>query len=733
MKQIITIILLVFSTTTFAQSLTGRLIDKADGSPLVGANIYWQNSTTGTFTNNDGTFEIPFVPERNELIINYIGYENDTLSIAEGENNLLFEMGADEGSTFSEVVISTQRTGTYTTNDPTKIEVITEGELAKAACCDLAGCFETQASVQPVTTNAVTNAKELRILGLSGVYNQLLFDGLPMIQGLGYTYGVSSYPGTLVNRIYIAKGANSILQGFEGMSGQINVIPKQPQNTDGILLNAFANSNGVHQLNANYTHKSEQGWTSFTSAHISRPGFRRDVNDDNFLDFPLVERQAIYHKIQTKSVTEGLFSEVGLRYWHETRTGGEKNFDKKIHKGSSEVYGQHIAISQPEIYTKTGYILSDKQQVKFIGAAFFHQQNSYFGIIPYTGLQQFAYANLQYEHEYGDEGEHNVKAGLSYRHSNIKETIDEAAMLQQNRIPGFFVENISNFEKFKLITGMRWDVHQEFGGFMTSRFGLNYNIAENTELRFAAGTGWRTASVYAENPSLLASSREVIFEEELRPEQSANLGVNIVHKEFWTNLVATFTADYYYTQFSNQIFPDYDRAPGQAILANFTDPSASNTFQAEANLKYLEQYEFKFAYNFLNVFREIDGKKTALPFNSKHRLLTTFSYQPLSKKWHFDTNIHWSGRQRLPDTNGYPERYQQDDYSQSFTLVNAQYTYKLGESIDLYGGCENIFNFRQADPILAADDPFGTYFDTAFNWGPTIGREIYVGVRYRLR
>jgi len=733
MKQITTIILLALSTAAFAQPLTGQLMDKADGTPLVGANIYWQNSTTGTFTNDEGVFEIAFVAERNQLIVSYIGYENDTLTIAEGQNNLLFEMGENKGSTFGEVVISTQRPDTYVTNDATKIEVITEGELAKAACCDLAGCFETQASVQPVTTNVVTNAKELRILGLSGAYNQLLFDGLPMIQGLGYTYGVSSYPGTLVRRIYVAKGANSVLQGFEGMSGQINVIPKQPQDEDGLLLNVFANSNGIHQLNANYTYEAPQGWSSFTSGHISRPGFRRDANDDNFLDFPLVERQAIYHKIRTKSVTEGLFSEVALRYWHETRTGGEKNFDRKIDKGSSDVYGQHIAISQPEIYTKTGYILSDNQQVKFIGATFFHQQNSYFGIKPYTGLQQFAYANLQYEQKYGEAREHDVKAGLSYRHSNIKETIDEEVTQQRNRIPGFFIENISNFEKFKLISGVRWDVHQKFGGFMTSRFGVNYNVADNTELRFSAGTGWRVASVYAENPSLLASSREVIFEEELRPEESANFGFNVVHKEFWKDWVGTFTADFYHTNFSNQIFPDYDRAPGQAVLTNFIEKSASNTFQIEGNMKYLEEYEFKLAYNFLNVFREIDGEKVALPFNSKHRLLATFSYEPISKKWHFDTNIHFNGRQRLPDTNGYPERYQQEQFSRPYTLVNAQFTYKFDNNIDVYGGCENIFNFRQADPILAADDPFGQYFDTAFNWGPTKGREIYVGVRYRLK
>ena len=59
----------------------------------------------------------------------------------------------------NEVVVKSQRPGTYISSiNPIKTEVITKTELTKAACCDLAGCFETQGMVQ-----AVTNSKELRI------------------------------------------------------------------------------------------------------------------------------------------------------------------------------------------------------------------------------------------------------------------------------------------------------------------------------------------------------------------------------------------------------------------------------------------------------------------------------------------------------------------------------------------------------------------------------------------
>ncbi len=713
----------------FTQTFSGRLADERTGEVLPGANLYWMDTTVGTSTDEGGNFELPKTNENEWLVISYIGYSNDTLYIGSETGPVLIELELSGGEDLQEVVVQGDRAGTFITNDVAKVEAITEAELTKAACCDLAGCFSTQTTVQPVTTNVITNAKELRILGLSGVYNQLLFDGMPMVQGLGYTYGVSSYPGTLINTIFVAKGSNSVLQGFEGMSGQINVIPKSPDDTDKLLLNTYLNSHGIHQFNANYATTSKKGWSNLAAAHISRPGFRMDVNEDTFLDRPLIERQVIYNKwMSNQDIEKGWLSQIGVRFWNEQRIGGQTDF-KASDKGSDSVYGQLINIQQPELYTKTAYRLNAKQQITFIGSTFYHHQDSWFGITKYDANQFNAYANAQFEWQYRDK--HNMKTGISYRHSDVSEVVEDENFRQQNYIPGVFAENTLTFDKLDVITGVRLDIHQEHGTFLTPRALVRYQLTDNTNIRASFGTGWRTALVFAEHPNLLVSSREVIFTETLEPEQTINFGTNITHKQFWDNLVMTITADVYHTRFSNQIFPDYDSEPNQAILYNFRGVSASNAAQVDISWKLQDKYEWKLGYNYLDVYRVTNEIKTEQPFNSKHRIVATFSYQPLNKKWHFDTNAYWRGKQRMPNTDAYPTLYQRSAYSPTYVLFNAQFT-RSWKKLDIYMGCENILGVRQNDPIMAWQEPFSPYFDTAFSWGPTTRREFYIGARYRI-
>lgn len=262
---------------------------------------------------------------------------------------------------------------------------------------------------------------------------------------------------------------------------------------------------------------------------------------------------------------------------------------------------------------------------------------------------------------------------------------------------------------------------------------LKYDIAPKTIVRANVGTGWRTVNLFSENIGLLVSSRDIIIAEQLQPEKAVNFGINLMQK-FETkdnNLSGYFGVEYYRTDFQNQIFPDYDLDPKKAIIKNFTGISVSNVFQAELYLKIYSRFELKTGYNFLDVYREIGETKQLLPFNPKHKVLTTFSYKPLSNKFHFDMNVHWYGEQRLPDTKSNPIEFQRPGFSRPYTIVNAQLTYSL-KKYEVYAGCENIFDFRQLQPIISWQDPFSPYFDTSSVWGPTRGREIYVGVRIRL-
>ena len=288
--------------------------------------------------------------------------------------------------------------------------------------------------------------------------------------------------------------------------------------------------------------------------------------------------------------------------------------------------------------------------------------------------------------------------------------------------------------KLTWIAGVRGDYHNQFGFRVTPRTLLKYDVWPKTIVRASFGTGWRTVNLFSENIGLLVSSRDIVFQEQLQPERAMNFGANVTQK-FETkdqNLSGYFSADYYRTQFQNQVFPDYDTDPTKALIGNFSGTSVGNGVQGEVSLKIWRRFEVKAGYNYLDVYRIVEGEKQQLPFNSTHKVVGAFSYRPLTKKFHFDMNVHWFGKQRLPDTKTNPEQFQRPDYSKPYTVVNAQFTYSF-KMLDIYVGCENIFDFRQERPIISWEDPFGQYFDTSSVWGPTRGREFYAGLRFKLK
>lgn len=730
-----------------AQTISGKIFGNGptEKEILPGATVKWIGAKKGTVSNENGVFNLDKAGISDlRLITSFSGFETDTLAV---EEKTYFSITLQPISTrVDDVTVTGSRPNAYISSyNAIKTEVITQKELTKAACCDLAGCFETQATIQPQTTNVITNSKELRILGLSGVYNQILFDGMPMIQGLAYTYGISSYPGTLVNTIFVAKGANSVLQGYESISGQINIIPKMPDKTDKLLLNVYANSFLERHFNANYAASvgKNKKWHTLLTFHAVRPANKADNDQDQFLDLPRLKRYMIYNRWQYGNEQEkGLYTHIGLRFLNEERVGGQESFNPETDKGSNKVYGQTVNYNQPEIYTKTGYRFNDNHAVGLMISAFHQDQKSYFGTLYYKARQATFYANLQ--HEIVWKGQHLLKYGASFRYQNIEEDISftdnvlartyDGHYTTKQVVPGVFAENSFHWFDDKLVwmLGARVDNHQQYGTYFTPRTLLKYNLRPNHTLRGSIGTGWRQVNLFSENINLLASSRDVVFQEDLQPEKAVNWGINYTWQYKMENISGTISADFYQTRFQNQFFPDYDSDPTKAYIRNFTGPSASNAFQIDASLTFRKLLELKASYNFLDVYRVENGTRTVLPFNARNRVMTAISYRPKNNKWYFDVNAHWLDRQRLPVTLSNPVEYRNKPYSDPYILVNGQVTFKASP-FEFYAGVENIFNFRQKQPIISWQDPFSRYFDTSSVWGPTRGREIYAGVRWTLR
>ena len=722
-----------------AQTISGKVVT-SNNQPLAGASIVWLSNKKGITANEDGSFSIKRTTADSKLVASYSGYVKDTIDINNMETVLFI---LKPNNNLQEVVIRSEKEGIIQSNlSPIKTEILTSVELKKSACCDLAGCFETQSSVQPQTTNIITNAKELRILGLSGVYNQVLIDGFPMIQGLTFTYGISGIPGTVVDNIYISKGANSVLQGFESISGQINVETKKPNASEKLFANIYMNSFAEKHLNLATNFKVGK-WHSLLAFHTVQPASKTDRDKDNFLDLPLLTRYMVMNKWKIgKEKDWGWSSEIMVRFLNEKRTGGQTFFEPGKHKGSSTVYGNTVFFNQPEMWAKTSYRFNDMHRIALYTSGFHQNQNSWFGSLSYKAKQSNAFVNLQYELTKSEN--HSLKAGISFKTLNLEEDIvftDNIInrnyggnYIRNEKVAGLFAENTMTFLKGKLtwIAGIRADNHNQFGWNVTPRTLLKYDPTSKLTIRANIGTGWRTVNFFSENIGLLASSRDIVFTEALKPEKALNMGINLTQKFEGENISGYISMDYYRTNFLNQIFPDYDTDPTKAFIKNFTGKSISNGFQADFFIKLYNRYEFKAGYNFLDVYRISNEKKEVLPFNPRHKVLATFSYKPVSNKFHADINIHWFGKQRLPDTKSNPVAYQRPDFSQPYTTVNAQFTYVF-KNFEVYAGCENIFGFRQNQPIVSWQNPFSPYFDISSVWGPTRGREFYMGIRWRLK
>lgn len=724
-----------FISPVLSQNITGSITD-ISGTPLVGANVVWVHSTIGVVTDLDGRFSISeenIVDRR--LGISYIGYKSDTINIG---SVLDWKIQLLEQNTMETIVFSADRQSTGFLNTIAKVEVIGTKELERAACCSLAGCFNTEASVQSNTTNVVTDAKELQILGLSGVYNQILFDGMPLIQGAGFSYAAGSFPGPMIEQIFVSKGANSVLQGFESISGQINIITPKPETAKRIYLNAFLNSFGENQYNASYQHKAKS-WSNYSLAHLTLPAQTIDGDKDNFKDITQITRINLFNKwIYENPENDNFKTQIGVRLWNEDRLGGQLDFEVEDDKGTENSYGQLIEINQVDLYFKSRFKINENVSINLLNSGFVHNQNSYFGTTNYKADQINGYTDVGANIYYG-KNDNNLKFGSSLRYNDLEEHIYSpdtslssfANLKNKYTIPGVYVENTYKYDKFSIIAGIRSDYHDDFGWKIVPRMLVRYGFSPRSDLRFSIGKGVRRVHLFGEQTRLLASNRNIIINGTLEPEEAVNIGLNYVHKLSLDFAETSFSMDGYYTFFQNQVFPDFDREVNKVIVENFKGESVSQNFQIENKWEFINNIEVKWAYNYLDVYRNTEeGTRMTLPFISKHWVLLNLSYESNLEKWQYDLTGRWFSKKRLPNTDDYPIEFRQDEYSRDYTIIDAQITRKW-DNIQVYFGVENILAFRQNQPIVSYEDPFGPYFDTSFNWGPTRGREFYIGFRYK--
>jgi hypothetical protein len=282
-----------------AQQIAGKVngIDaEGNTSPLAGASIYWAGTQQGVNADSNGQFVIDRIAGERLLVASFTGYVNDTAVIAGNRHQMNFILC--EGMLMEDAVIEARRQGTYIARlTPVKTELITAAGLQKLACCNLAESFENSASVTVGYADAVSGARQIQMLGLSGVYTQMLNENVPTLRGLAAPFGWNYVPGPWLESIQVSKGTSSVVNGYESTAGQINMEYKKPDGAERLFVNLFGAGDGRMEANVTTAAPVIQGklWTG-VMLHGSMERMAHDANHDGFMDMPKSYQVNFYNR-----------------------------------------------------------------------------------------------------------------------------------------------------------------------------------------------------------------------------------------------------------------------------------------------------------------------------------------------------------------------------------------------------------------------------------------------------
>ena len=728
----------------FAQEKVEGVILNTEGSNtlgLSGANVYWQDSQTGVVTDFDGKFSIPYLKEFNKLIISYVGYESDTLTINRPKN---IRHSLKASNELDEVIVQQKRDAIQKTYfSPQNVITVNSDELLKAACCNLAESFETNPAIDVNLSDGLTGTKQIQMLGLTSPYLLITQENIPMVRGASQAYGLTFTPGTWIESIQITKGAGSVVNGYESISGQINTELVKPLTDNAVFVNGYANQNGRYELNTHFNKKLTDKWSTGLYVHGNTRNQKEDGNNDGFLDAPLGEQINVMNRWQYQNVETGFVSFLNVRFLNDEKQVGQVDFNPDTDKFTTNAWGSEINTRRFDTSLKLGYVFPELpfQSFGFQTAYSLHKQDSYFGLRTYDINHESIYSSLLFNSIIGDT-RNKFKTGISFAYDGYDEMVTATDNSREDTSIGAFMEySYENLEKVSLTAGLRVDKHNRLGTFITPRFHIRYTPWERGSLRGSFGRGKRAANIFAENQQLFASAREINIVNTdgdvygLEPEDAWNYGISFLQGFNFLNKKGDISVDYYVTDFRNQVVVDWEN-PQAVSFYNLDGDSSVKSFQVELNYELLTRLNFRTAYKFYDVSTDYFSGNQQKPLQAQHRFFVNLGYETEANdkggKWKFDYTLHALGEMRLPDTSINEVAYQLGDYSSPYNLMNAQLTKVFSNRFEIYLGGENLTGEQQNNPVLGANDPFGPNFDTTIVYAPIMGRMFYGGFRFKI-
>ncbi len=649
--------------------------------------------------------------------------------------------GGEEPQQLEEVRIQSRQKGTSISRiNPITTEIISYAGLCKMACCNLAESFENSATVTVGFSDAVSGTKQIRMLGLAGIYTQMLDESRPIMRGLSATYGLGYTPGMWLEGIQVSKGTSSVINGYDGMTGQINLEYRKPTSEDKLFVNAYFDNELRGELNVVTAFHPTEKLNGNVLAHVSSDTRMHDNNGDGFADVP----KTLQGNVATRwlySFDNGAQFRAGVRFLWEEREAGQLSFNRSADRSDTTKYGSYTTNRNFNAYAKLGVPFGSHpgNSVALVADYTLHEQRSFFGQKTYNGTEHSAYVNGLVQLGFGEL--HSATFGLGVRADVYDEDYTFGGRLVQNKnfllheneyVGGVFGEYTFHLDKkFSAIAGLRLDQNNLYGTLVTPRAHLKYNITETLIARASAGRGMRSPNVITDNIWVMANQRDIVALEKPKMEDAWTYGLSLT-KYIRVDEVekASVSLDVFRTQFANQLIVDQEVSNNQILIYNLDGTSYANNYQVDVNVEPFTRFNIfaTFRYSDTRVdLREMGFVRKPLVDNFKG--LLSLSYATKFNRWMFDATAQLNGQSRLPSST-YVHGVE-GEYSPVYPMFFAQVT-KRFKGLDVYVGCENIANYMQDNPIISAANPASEDFNASVVWGPLMGRKIYLGLRWTL-
>ncbi len=761
-----------------AQKLTGKVVDANTSEPLIGASLYWKNTTAGATTSADGSFTLKRVHGFDTLVVDYLGYDLWEQELADRDQNTITIKLKPSAVDIEAVVIESAQRGNYAkTSGITRQEQISFAGLCKMACCSLAESFENSASVTVGYSDAISGARQIKMLGLAGTYTQILDENRPIMQGAGAAYGLSYTPGMWLNSIQVSKGVASVTAGHEAITGQINLEHRKPTDDERLFLNLYFDSELRPEINLSSAIPltKDKSLSTVIMAHGSMHPMSHDDNGDGFVDMPKSHQINVANKWLWQT-EKGVQLRWGWKYLQENRLGGAHDYKKGLYEEMisnplTTPYGSNIHNRNINAYAKLGLPIgpertftgdpNDAVQNNFAMILDYdnYLTDSYFGINTVDVVENTTRFNATYAHYFTERSSLNAGASFYLRAMNndyLQQRVEgdkpaKSWAFNGNSMliePGLFAEYTYQIEeKFSLVVGLRGDYSKISGDYyydgankgqflVTPRSHIRWSITPRTTLRASAGMGYRRQNLITDNIWMMTTSRDIKFNgltDDM--EAAATFGGSLSQTFRLANDdQATISFDYFRTQFFNTMVFDQETADNTTLIYNSNGKSFTDNYQIDFNWTPFKGFDLfaTFRYTNAKMTLERDDKSYLVerPLTSRFKGLINIQYAV--RRWIFDVTAQLNGPMRLPELNGDIDKaINNPELSPIYPMFFAQVSYKIS-NLTIYAGCENIANYKQPKPIVGTDAPYAPGFNSSMVWGPLTGVKGYIGIRLHI-